>query len=36
MTFENIQELKQEITKDIEEGMKQYKNPVISIAIVDK
>ncbi len=36
MAFENIQELKKEITEDIEEGLEKYKIPGISIAIVDK
>ncbi len=36
MVFENVEELKKEITKDIEEGLEQYKIPGISIAIVDK
>ena len=36
MTFENIDELKEEIRKDIQEGMKKFKIPGTTIAIVDK
>ena len=36
MTFKNLEELKTEITKDIKDGLKNFKIPGATIAIVEK